>query len=463
MGRVLRLVAITGAAMMCSCVKVPKNEGASDVRFNEVVKRVKCDLVQALRHRATSDSRFNFLTQWAAKVHMTLTVDDTATVNPGLSVIEPLAVAGTTFTFGAGGSFSGQAVRQEDYEFFMSFMDTAIELSDGPTAINLYDDCAFAPGLLLESNLDLDSMFERALGPVGAGTLYASHQVGPGSNTSPARPANEAQNVARTLSALKSTPEVQVTAANLVKSTPEGPAKTRLNEIFSQIEKAPEFHLDNTTQEAAIKKKQDDVAKAIANSAKLEKDVQLVITTVVTPLYELGTTANFPAKCLTEMLGFRIKAAGAAADVTIEKINIENADPKNADDILNTFDKEQRSKKDVFENANNMLTKLQTCHIPKPEPAVAAPAVYDPIDLIQETVNFYITTSGSVTPSWKLVRISAPLTTPFLSGQIKNTDTIIITMGRPDIKDGKAVASTTMNLNQQAAILSQAINQRLVP
>ncbi len=113
------MAAITVAAIMCSCVKVPKNEGASDVRFNEVVKRVKCDLVEALKHKATSDSRFNFLTQWAAKVHMTLTVDDTATVNPGVSVIQPLAVAGTTFTFGAGGSFSGQAVRQEDYEFFL--------------------------------------------------------------------------------------------------------------------------------------------------------------------------------------------------------------------------------------------------------------------------------------------------------------------------------------------------------
>ncbi len=343
-------------------------------------------------------------------------------------------------------------------------MGTVVELSNRPRAIALYDDCVFPPGFLLESNLGLESMFERALSPVSAGTLSTGPQVGPGSSTSPAQPANEAQNVAKTLSALKSVPDVNVTAASLRNSTPEGPAKFRMNEIFSEIQKKPEFNTNNVPNTDAIKQKQDEVAKAIANSTKLEKDVQLVMSTVVTPLYELATTANFPAKCLAEMLGFRIKAAGAAADVTIERINIENADPTKPDDILTTFSKQQMSKRAVFDNANLMLNKLQTCSIPKPKPAVPAQALYDPIDLIQETVNFYITTSGSLTPSWKLVRISAPLTTPFLSGQIKNTDTIIITMGRPDVdKNGKAVASNAMNISQQAAILSQAINQRLVP
>jgi len=458
------ITAIIAAAGLGACVKVPSNESPSNVRFNEVVKRVKCDLVEALRHQVKNDSRFNFLTQWAAKVHMSLTVDDTATVNPGLSVVSPLSVAGTTFTFGAGGSFTGQAVRQEEYEFFLSFTEVVVELSKKPNAIGLYDDCIFPPGLLLESNFDLDTIFARALSPVAAGTLYTSHQVGPGSNSSPPLPANEAQNVAKALTALQGVPNVSTSAEILISKTIEPGAKTRLNSLLQNVK--PFKRIESQTEdqiEAATKAKKDSLANAIANASKLEKDVQLVISTVVTPLYELATAANFPPKCLEKMLGFRIKAVGAGAEVTIDRVNIENGDPTKPDEIITAGNKEQTSRNEAFTNANSMLQELKDCHIPPAKPAVVAEPLYDPIDLIQETINFYITTSGSLTPSWKLVRISAPLTTPLLSGQIKNTDAIIITMGRPDQKDGKAVASGAMNNSQQAALLGQAINARLVP
>lgn len=93
---------------------------------------------------------------------------------------------------------------------------------------------------------------------------------------------------------------------------------------------------------------------------------------------------------------------------------------------------------------------MRDCKISPSKPVAAA-------------INFYITTSGNITPSWKLVRVSAPLTSPLLSGQIKNTDSVIITMGRPVLQDGRVVASNPMNISLQAALLSQAINQRLVP
>jgi hypothetical protein len=70
----------------------------------------------------------------------------------------------------------------------------------------------------------------------------------------------------------------------------------------------------------------------------------------------------------------------------------------------------------------------------KPPPG---PALYDPIDLIGETVNFYITLSGSVTPTWKLVRVTAPLAPTFASAIRKNTNTLILTLGRPAYQDGK--------------------------
>jgi hypothetical protein len=90
----------------------PPSTRQSAVRFNEVVKRVKCEIAYAIKHKLEQDRpRFGFLSQWSAKVHMTLIVDDQATVNLGVSVVSPLSAAGTTFTFGAGGTFTGGSGR----------------------------------------------------------------------------------------------------------------------------------------------------------------------------------------------------------------------------------------------------------------------------------------------------------------------------------------------------------------
>ncbi|MDI3562433.1 hypothetical protein [Bradyrhizobium sp. Arg816] len=186
----------------------------------------------------------------------------------------------------------------------------------------------------------------------------------------------------------------------------------------------------------------------------------------------------------SEMLASKSKAVAKAAEVAINKVNIDatiasepleqnpspdqsatnpskNPEKSGPDKIIDFYNAEQAAKKAVYAAANTMLNSLDGCRITPEKPA--AQPLYDPIDVIQETINFYITTSGNLTPSWKLVRITAPTASPFLSGTIKNTDTIIITMGRPLIQDGTVVASAPMNNSQQAALLGQAINSRLVP
>jgi hypothetical protein len=388
-------------------------------------------------------------------------------VNPGVSVVSPLSVAGTTFTFGAGGSFSGQATRQEDYEFFLSFAEAIDELTRYPQRTSaLYDSCVFPPGLLLESKFDLESILDRAVSPIRAGTLYSGPQVGPGSSSSPAIPANEGKNIAKAYGELKGLPDIDTTAKKLADKANQ-PTRDRLNTIFGKVQEKYQIQIQSlspTAQGTFITTKQDDVAKAIVNAPKIEHDTQLIIKTVVTPIYELANTIKLPAKCLSQMLSSQITAVGKSADVSIDKVKIDDADPNGDPDIiLKLYADEQASKKAAYAAADSMLETLRGCKIPPLKPVEAAQPLYDPIDLIQETINFYITTSGNITPSWKLVRVSAPLTSPFLSGQIKNTDSIIITMGRPVVQDGKVVASNPMNISQQAALLGQAINQRLVP
>jgi hypothetical protein len=92
------------------------------------------------------------------------------------------------------------------------------------------------------------------------------------------------------------------------------------------------------------------------------------------------------------------------------------------------------------------------------------PKVYDPIDAISETVNFYVTSTGSVTPMWKLVTVTAPLAPTFASAIRKDTNTLILSLGRPIISsDGSVSASQSMNNQILASLLSQAIAQRPLP
>jgi hypothetical protein len=76
--------------------------------------------------------------------------------------------------------------------------------------------------------------------------------------------------------------------------------------------------------------------------------------------------------------------------------------------------------------------------------------------VISQQVNFFITATGNVTPSWKLVRISGP-TAPMLAATRKDTNTLTIALGRPTTTpDGSVVASTPMNNAILAAILGPA-------
>jgi len=47
-----------------------------------------------------------------------------------------------------------------------------------------------------------------------------------------------------------------------------------------------------------------------------------------------------------------------------------------------------------------MIKQIKDCKPPAKKPPPGPPQ-YDPIDVMSETVNFYVTASGSVTPMWK--------------------------------------------------------------
>src|SRR5258706_10260961 len=98
---------------LSGCVKTPISDGMVDVSVNEIVRRLKCELVEAVGQKSQEDARFGFLSQWAAKVHLTLVVDDQVSINPGATLIEPLKIAGTSRSLAVGAGLTTQAVRPE--------------------------------------------------------------------------------------------------------------------------------------------------------------------------------------------------------------------------------------------------------------------------------------------------------------------------------------------------------------
>jgi hypothetical protein len=172
----LALVAI--GLTLIGCAVVPPHDGLARGRVGDVIKRVKCDLAEVVSRKAkerTPDGTtpFAFLKHWAAKIHLTIAVDDTVSLNPGATISNPLdktvatrLIPATveTFSLGIGAGFTTEAIRTEDIEFLVSFSDMLTEFQKSD--LQLYNGCKFDNGLFLESELGLVPLVDSALDPV---------------------------------------------------------------------------------------------------------------------------------------------------------------------------------------------------------------------------------------------------------------------------------------------------------
>ena len=401
-----------------SCV-VPPRDGLAQVRVDDVMRLVKCEMARAVLEKTNERSEdgktfpFTFLLQWAVKLHLTVAVDDQASINPGATLISPLPAVGSvgqSRSVGLGVGFQSQAVRQEDYEYLMSFADLRDEFKDRPRVAKLYNFCRLDQGLLLESELGLKALVDAALEPVRSGVLRSgSGNVGPG-----AAP------------------------------TPQG----KLPPPAGQL--------------AAIKANRDATKKSLTGvpggneATDIETETQAIINNVVKPLYGIASAASFEPSCLAKITLAQNKAiiSSIGVSMNVAKFN-KDQDPE----VLKLV---KRDFTDTVNSANDMITSYGVC---ARGAGKQDHKTFDPISTIGQTVNFFITSSGSVTPSWKLINVTAPLAGTFLSASRKDTNTLIISMGRPIVApDGSITASQAMNNQILAAQLGQAIStQRIFP
>lgn len=437
-------------AFLAGCVVVPRMDGVANVSLDDIAWRVKCDIWKTVgrkMHEFPPDKRhpranpYYFLTGWGAKVHLTLAVDNTSSLTPGATLINPLPSSQST-TLGLGAGISTEAVSTTDYEFFMSFKELEAEYEAYGGRVEGY--CPAPAGLLLESDLRIDELFDRALEPVKYGTLRVGQHPGFGGGAPPATPVGQV------------------------------PDYASLERIFEDLRaNKPERTRRLTEQERTLIKENAQVKGAAAPSdatidenhiiednkqaaIQQENRAQAYVNNIVKPITEI-LAASYAA-CVKELSQLRNKAIIEAALVTNAKIDVDRAtNETNSQNARTLLD----NKVDALETTvQSVIGKLKTC--PKLPPPDVAPQVYDPLDLISQSINFYVTGSGSITPGWKLVRVSAPLAPTLAAGARKDTNTLIIAFGRPDLSKNNSSGSAISN-QILTSTLKDAIGPRLGP
>lgn len=489
------LASVLGTMYLAGCVQVPQRDGMAAADVNAVIKRIKCDLNKIVLDKAYKlypaellperRQPFLFLRSWAAKIRLTVAVDDNVQISPGASYTSPLHTVNNisqTFTLGVGAGLTTQAIRQEDVEFLISFRDLDAENDSGRMDTWLYDFCRKEPGLLLESDLGLDRLIDAALKPVETGVLRPGNNIGPGVLPPPAIPKLDLPKIVAEVRKIDPTLTINDLAG----------ISDKIKQFSLKFIQKFDIPLDlankSTTQLNETQSLKNENAERIkvllANSAEataLETKTQAIIGNVVKPRYELAQ-GSLDSSCMKPVSEANFEAIAQAANVSAFVINIDKAAEAASDRPQNKLSdidaapilkaavedstamlKKLNDARDMAIKATNaMAIEMQKCAKKtkkiQDDKKKEGPAVFDPVSSISETVNFYVTVTGNVTPTWKLVRVTAPSSGTFLSGTRKDTNTLILSMGRPSPGSNGGPPNTS-GIDQQIlySILGQAL------
>lgn len=391
-----------------------------------------------------------------------------------------------TFTLGAGGSLTTESVRQEDVEFLMSFKDIDAENDSGKMYSKLYDFCQQEPGLLLESDLGLDRLIEAALKPVETGVLKPGNNIGPSASPPPAIPKMDLPTIVAEKRKVdrKSLPELTISQL--------GAQSEKIKQFSSKLIQnfnIPDDLTDKTSEQlkatpSATNENATRIKQILGNAAEatsIETKTQAIINNVVKPRYAIAQ-GTLDGSCVKPVTESQFEAIAQSANASAFVINIDKAaeaaasrpntvPPSEADNTALRSAADQSStdlkklvdaRDKVVEATNTMAGAMRHClEVTKniQEAKIKeGPPVFDPVSTISETVNFYVSVTGNVTPTWKLVRVTAPTAGTFLSGTRKDTNTLILSMGRPSPGQNGGPPNTQAMDNQILySILGQAI------
>ena len=189
--------AIANAYFIGGCATVPPLQ-EDGIAISEIVRRVKCELAFAVPEPEPPypTGRYQWMSNWTAKVDLTLITNDQAAITPTVSFLTPMRpvtipILGTftrSFGFGVGGGVTTNALRNETLSFTLSMKELRAGKYRG--------DCDLPNGFNLYGNLGLKEWIASALTPVNQRQLTVGYHTAPGAKpplapaVSTARPAN---------------------------------------------------------------------------------------------------------------------------------------------------------------------------------------------------------------------------------------------------------------------------------
>jgi hypothetical protein len=467
-----------GFGTLSACVRPPDlhpiaNSSDTDqktspgsISINEVVKRVKCEIRDAIADRL--GKQYAWFNKWTITADLSLSVNDNSQISPGLVLTHqflagaiPARVTGfsQSSSLGLGGQASTTAARTEIVSFSTSVKEIRSEFFDKKeqkslAATNGYNGCLpyGAIPMDLTGKLGLKEWVDSALGPVTAPVgpgldrpllregLHKPAKAPGGGATAKASGANGGGGAGAQFNFAFDFPKFEELNPDLFseKQPSTDPAELKRLEDIKQKLRAIQNEEEGLKQAESLIAKEKATIKTMADKKQVGE-----------PLSEADYKELKKAQMgLTDVVRQQ-KAVLKAINVVLPLLH---------EACGCTSEKDAKTSEDQW--MGTALTVLKTdkerliAAIPKPP----APKYDPPIDAISHQVSFIIVFNGSVNPTWTMLNFKGPSPSSgsFLSGTDTNTHTLTIVMSEPS---SPAAANARSSLTFGAAVSNQLIPQ----
>jgi hypothetical protein len=399
----VRLLAVVSSItlLLISCSTVPplREDG---IAISEIVQRVKCEIAYAIPKPEGKwpTGRYQWLRNWTAKVDLTLITNDQSVISPGASWILPLRKLGETFTIGAGGGLTNNAIRNESLSFTLSLEELR----------NSVLDCHLEGRRDLYGHLGLEEWIRSAIAPAEYKILTIGKHAAPGT-------AKKADTTGGGAKSNLANPKIAAMTDEL---------STALN-YASQAEAA--------LADAVLWSQ-----RAIVQADTVSAPVRLAM---IQNAFDADATANARAK-------------DAAEQKTLfnKNYNSLSAAEKLLDQVKNL-----KVLMDGTTDNPGPVTRANTAAAAADKSIEGIP-IDPPIDSIAHQVQFIVVASASVTPNWSLVHFKGPSANgSFASVNETRTHTLNIALGAP----GTSVNASGEQLRQLTNLHLDALRLQTSP
>lgn len=404
------------------CVRIPlADDLAQRPRVDEIVRRVKCDLYEAVADRLNAPYGYEWLHSWTAQANLNLIVNNQSILSPGAVITEPLRAVtvpqkvtnfGQSFNFGLGASANNTATRNETITFTVSLDELMEQFPKGP------QNCDFPNYIDLRSELGLKDWIESSLRPVDDGYLKIGYHKTPKTGTS-----------AGAATALK--------------------GKNNVNDVSASLQSSGALTGQRSTQVNPPECERPGLPSASPDRTEIKQDLRVVICDLLTFYASFVVETPSPPELAPGPAAPPAKPpAGQQAEPKAGQQpapGMQPTAPPPIHDLTNATGSTVKFVVKTIQDIQVTVRDLQTLGAAgaKARKALESTArdlaafVDPPLDTISHQVQFIIVWNASASPSWTLLHFKGPSPSSgsLFSATATKTHTLNIVLGSPSSPD----------------------------